>query len=405
MLDYRFTIAAAGAFMGTWLVGCGDPDLPTDLRTNGPPNVTAVMVMSDLETAIDPDSEKVGALDRYLEDATFCRLDDDKRPRLIGLQDGRTTEVCPDDLKLKAVDDGVAPGAPPDWFVRIVFDRLLDPSIEDLDPVLDPNGMPNGQFVGTLKRTQPVTLTCNDVNILYDGYYVPNGNKESWPPGPALFIRPLVATDAPTGASCTVSIKDNVHSKTGESVPAAQRSYMFTVAPMSFRFSDPAPDDTNDGSITLTTTIPIDLFFTAEVRAGTTITTDPGTPDETTITLSRDLDPAQVNLTSGPNLPSGKADPAVCAGTAGMAVPASKIRVYLLGADPTTSALVLQLDAGGDPAGPTAQMTQLWEPSTTYLLTFADGAAVPARQGGDPAALPGASDFSLCFHTLPLPTN
>ena len=402
MLDYRFTIAAAGAFMGTWLVGCGDPDLPTDLRTNGPPNVTAVMVMSDLETAIDPDSEKVGVIDRYLEDATYCRLNDDKRPRLIGLQDGRTTTVCPEDLTMKAMSDGVAAGAPPLWFVRIVFDRLLDPSIEDLAPVLDQNGMPTGQSFGTLKRTQPVTLKCNDVDIMYDGYYVPNGNKESWPPGPALFIQPLAPTDAPTGASCTVSIKDNVHSKTGESVPADQRSYTFQIGPMSFRFSDPAPDDTNDGKIALTTTIPIRLFFTAELRAGATITTDPGTPDESTITLSRDLDPTQIKLISGPNVGS-KANPAVCGGT-GDAVPSDKIRTYLLGSDPTTSALVLQVDAGGDPAGPTAQMKQLWEPSTTYLLTFADGAAVPPKQGGDPAALPGASDFSLCFHTLPLPT-
>ena len=404
MLDYRFTIAAAGAFMGTWLVGCGDPDLPTDLRTNGPPNVTAVMVMSDLETAIDPDSEKVGTIDRFIEDATYCRLGDDKRPQLIGLQDGRTTTVCPEDLTLKAVDDGVAAGAPPVWFVRIVFDRLLDPSIEDLVPVLDPNGQPTGQVFGTLRNTQPVTLQCNGVDIAYDGDYIPNGNKESYPPGPALKIQPLAPTDAPTGASCTVSIKDNVHSKTGESVPADQRRYTFQVGPMAFRFSDPAPGDKNDGSIALTTTIPISLFFTAEVRAGATITTDKDTPDETTITLSRDLDPAQVNLISGANLPNGQANPAVCGGT-GDTVPPDKIRVYLLGPDPLSTALVLQVDAGGDPAGPTAQMKQLWEPSTTYLLTFADGAAVPAKQGGDPAALPGAADFSLCFHTLPLPIN
>jgi hypothetical protein len=399
MRDYRLTIAAAGAFMGTWLVGCGDPDLPTDLRTNGPPNVTAVMVMSDLETGIDPDSQKAGALDRYLEDATYCRLDDDKRPRLIGLQDGRTTEVCPDDLKMKAVEDGVAPGAPPVWFVRIVFDRLLDPSIEDLEPVLDQNGKPTGQVFGTLKHTQPVTLRCNDVDIVYDGYYVPNGNKESWPPGPALFIQPLAPTDAPTGASCTVSIKDNVHSKTGQSVPTEQRSYTFTVAPMSFRFSDPAPDDKNDGAVALTPNTPLELFWSAELKAGDTITTTQGM-QTTTITLS-DLDPTKVNLISGPNLPSGAANPAVCAGT-GDPVPSAIIRAYLLGPDPTTSALVLRLDAGGDPAGPTAQMDQVWQPSTTYLLTFADGATVTPRQGGDPGALPGASDFSLCFHTTAL---
>jgi hypothetical protein len=401
MLDYRSTVVAAGAVMSA-LLGCGDPDLPTDLRTSGPPNVTAVLVMSDLETGIDPDSEKAGALDRYLEDATFCRLNDDKRPRLIGLQDGRTTEVCPDDLTKKAMDDGVAAGAPPVWFVRIVFDKLLDPSIEDLEPVLDQSGMPTGQVFGTLRKTQPVTLKCNDIDIAYDGYYVPNGNKESWPVGPALFIAPLAPTDAPTGASCTVSIKESVHNKANQSVPSEQRNYSFQVGPMGFRFSDPAPADSNDGSITLTPTTPIDLFFTAAVDAGATITTGEGVT-KSTITLS-DLDPAKVNLISGPNQGDGSANPAVCQGT-GDPVPSALIRTYLKGPDATTTALVVQLDAGGDLAGPTAQMDQVWEPRTTYLLTFADGAVVPPRQGGGPAALPGAGDFSLCFHTTALPTH
>ena len=401
MLGYRPTIVAAGAVLSA-LLGCGDPDLPTDLRTSGPPNVTAVLVMSDVETGIDPDSQKAGALDRYLETATFCRLKDDKRPRLVGLQDGRTTEVCPDDLTLKATDDGVAAGAPPVWFVRIVFDKLLDPNIEDLEPVLDQNGMPTGGVFGTLRNTQPVALRCNGVDIAYDGDYVPNGNKESWPVGPALFIAPLAPTDAPTGASCTVSIKDSVHNKAGQSVPADQRSYSFTVKPMIFRFSDPAPADPNDGSITLTPTTPIDLFFTAAVTAGATITTTKDAK-KTSITLS-DLDPATVHLISGPNQGDGSANPAVCQGT-GDPVPSALIRSYLKGSDATTTALVVRLDAGGDLAGPTAQMDQVWQPRTTYLLTFADGAAVAPSQGGDPAALPGAGDFSLCFHTTALPTN
>jgi hypothetical protein len=393
---------AAGAVLSA-LLGCGDPDLPTDLRTSGPPNVTAVLVMSDLETGIDPDSEKAGPLDRYLEDATFCRLKDDKRPRLIGLQDGRTTEVCPDDLTMKAVDDGVAAGAPPVWFVRIVFDKLLDPSIEDLEPVLDQSGAPTGEVFGTLENTQPVTLQCDGVDIAYGGYYVPNGNKESWPVGPALFIAPLAPTDAPTGASCTVSIKDSVHNKAGQPVPPDQRDYSFTVKPMIFRFSDPAPADKNDGSVTLTPRTPIDLFFSAAVTPGATINTvtiKDMRPVTSTITLS-DLDPAKITLISGPNQ-GDAANPAVCGGT-GDPVPSALIRTYVKGSDPTTTSLVVRLDAGGDLAGPTAQMDQVWQPRTTYLLTFADGAAVTPRQGGDPAALPG--DFSLCFHTTALPTN
>lgn len=391
MLDYRSTIVAAGAFMGALLVGCGDPDLLTNLRTSGPPNVTTVTVMSDLETSIDPDSQKTGGLDRLLEDATYCRLNDNKRPGLVGLPDIRTIQVCPDDLTMKAMDDGVAPAAPPVWFVRVVFDKLLDPNIEDLEPVIDGNGMPTGTSFGTLKNTQPVTLQCNGVDIAYDGYYVPNGNFQSWPLGPALFIQPLVATDAPTGASCTISLKDNIHNKQGQSVPTDQRNYTFKLAPMSFRFSDPAPDDKNDGSLELTPTTPIELFWTAELKAGATITTG-----KDMITLS-DLDTTKVTLISGPNQGSGP-DPSVCMGT-GTAVPPAQIRAYLRGPNAVTEALVLRVDAGGDLAGPTAQMDQLWEPNTTYLLTFAAGAAVTPKQGGDPGALPGPSDFSLCFHT------
>lgn len=400
MLDYRSTIAAAGAFVGALLAGCGDPDLPTDLRTSGPPNVTAVTVKSDLESSIDPSSEKTGGLDRLLEDATYCRIGDDKRPGLVGLPDIRTIQVCPDDLGAKAMDDGVAPGAPPTWAVRVVFDKLLDASIEDLVP--SPDG---GSTVGSLKNTQPVVLQCDGVDVPYDGYYVPNGNKQSWPLGPALFIQPLSPTDAPTGASCTVSLRDNIHNKAGQSVPTDQRDYKFVLAPMSFRFSDPEPDDKNDGSIVVSPTSPINLYWTGELKAGVTITTMTGTTSES-ITLS-DLDPTKISLTSGlnPNItptnPNGDPNLSVCQG-GGAAVPSGNIRAYLLGPDATTSALVLSIDAGGNGAMPTAQMDQLWDPTTTYLLTFSNGAVVTPKQGGDPGTLPGASDFSLCFHTTTL---
>jgi hypothetical protein len=406
MLDYRSTFVAAGAFMGALLVGCGDPDLPTDLRTSGPPNITAVTVMSDLQTSLDPDSEKAGGLGRYLEDATFCRLNDDKRPGLVGLADIRTTRVCPVDLKMGAMNEGVAQAAPPVWFVRIVFDKLLDPSIEDLDT------SQSGDTFGTFKNTQPVTLRCNDVDIAYDGYYVPNGNKESWPLGPDLFIKPITPTDAPTGATCTVAVKDNVHNKAGQSVPTDQRSYTFKLAPMSFRFSDPAPDDKHDGSLGVDPRTPIELFFTAELKVAGTVTTTTTSPMgvkvTSTINLS-DLDLSKVELTSAPNQPDGSPTSAVCDGAAGTPVNPLKIRAYRRGPltadDSPETALVLRLDAGGDLAGPTAQMDQVWEPSTTYLLTFAPGAAVSPKQGGGPGALPGADDFSLCFHTTAIASN
>jgi len=384
MLDYRSTFVAAGLLMGALLVGCGDPDLPTDLRTSGPPNVTAVTVMSDLQTSIDPD----GPLGRFIEDATFCRLGDNKRPSLVSLDAiSSTLQVCPVDLGMKAMDEGSAEAAPPAWFLRVVFDKLLDPSIEDLE----------GGF-GTLRNTQPVILRCNDVDIAYDGYYVPNGNKESWPLGPNLTILPISPTDAPTGATCTVTIKENVHGKSGQPVPMDQRMYTFKLAPMAFRFSDPSPKDegASDGKFALDAKTPIDLFFTAQVKVASTLGK---------LSLS-DLDLSKVSLTSGPNL-DGMPDPKVCDGTGGTPVDPAKIRVYVRGTKPedvTTAALVLRVDAGGaldpsmpDPADP------VWEANTTYRLTFLDGAAVSPKQGGAAAALPGEADFSLCFHTQPSP--
>jgi hypothetical protein len=301
--------------------------------------------------------------------------------------------VCPDDLTLKAMDDGAAQAAPPVWFVRIVFDMLLDPNVEDLVPD------DNGDTIGTLKNTQPVTLTCNGVNIAYDGYYVPNGNKQSWPLGPALFIQPNFPTNAPTGASCTVSIKDSVHNKAGQPV-ANQRDFTFKLAPMSFRFSDPEPGDQMDGSVVVDPMTAIQLFWTAELKASDATITIPTDPPQS-FSLS-DLDPTKVSLIASTNLnisatnPNGDPDPSVCQGT-GTPVNPANIRAYLAGQNATTDALVLRIDAGGDPA--LMAMGQLWQPTTTYLLTFADGASVTPRQGGDPGVLPGAQDFSLCFHT------
>src|SRR5262249_19826151 len=93
----------------------------------------------------------------------------------------------------------------------------------------------------------------------------------------------------------------------------------------------------------------------------------------------------------------GDPDPSVCDGTSGTPVDTSTIRSYILGtkdADAAGDALIMGIDLGTD-ADPTAG----WEPSTTYLIKFAHGAAVTPLQGGASLALPGSKDFSLCFHT------
>jgi len=390
MLDYRSTVATA-ILAGALLVGCTDPEQRTDLRTSGPPNITAVTVLSDLETASDPDPLGIG---RIVETATFCRLNDEKRPGLVGLPDIRVVQLCPDDLSRPAVELGVAEATPPIWFVRIVFDKLLDATIEELVPELDTTGNPTGDMVGSFKHTKPVVLTCDGDEIPYDGYYVPNGYNGSWPPGPALFIQPLDPTSVPTGASCTVTVNDNVHSKKDRmSVPGDQRNYQFKIGPMAFRFSDPDQADAVDGKIVQDPRTGVDLFWTAALDEG-----DQVGPENPKVTLSK-IDRNQIKIVSGPNLNVGETnrdgdpDPAVCNGTGGAPVDPETIRAYLRGSVPTTTALIMRLDLRGG----AAPMATAWAPRTTYRIAFAPGTTVATKQHGPDGTIP--DDFQLCFHT------
>ena len=394
MLDYRSTVAAT-AFAAAVLVGCSDPDLPTDLRTSGPPNVTTVTVMSDQETAIDPNPQGIG---RLVETATYCRIGDNKRPGIVGLPDIRTITVCPLDLSKPAAENGTAGAVPPAWFVRIAFDKLLDAKVEDLVPVLDANGIQTGT-IGSFRgpnMTQPVTLQCNGADVPYDGYYVPNGNASSWPQGPALFVTPMSPTSVPVGAACKVSIKDIVHNKAGESVPTDQRDYTFKILPMDLRFSVPDPGDGDAGTMVQDPTSPINFYFTAALKTGATLGTGGGALTLTT------LDTTKVTITFAPNDmitmddADGVANMAVCAGTAGTAVPSTDIRSYRAGSAGATTALVMNLDVGG----PTADGDP-WLGSTTYLVKFATDAAVSPAQGGADGSF--GTDFSLCFHTTATP--
>jgi len=378
MLVYRFTIATATC-MAALLVGCTDPDLPTDLRRNGPPNVTTVTVMGDL-------------VHQFLETATFCRINDAKRPGLVGLPDISTLQVCPDDLAMPAEFADVAEAAPQQWWVRVVFDRLLDPDIEDLVPELDSRGNPTDMIMGTLRNTQPVILKCNDVEVPYDGYYVPDGNRNSWPLGPALYIQPLAPENVATGASCTVALKNNIHSKSGESVPVDQRDYRFKTAAMALLASNPAPADSEDGKFLLDVDQPVKFTFTAGLAS--TMLTIPGTNLKV---LASSVLPAQVQLFSGPNAgvtvnnPNGSANPAVCGG-GGDPVSSAKIHA-LVGGDTGEGALRLQIDARGSTSTGSKAM---WDPSTTYRLRFDPAARVSAAQRGETRFPDG---FELCFHT------
>lgn len=216
-------VAATGALA---LGACGDPEQNTDLRPEGPPEVLAVLVMTDPVSQIG-------------ESATYCAPNDPKRPDSVGLPDFTYVQICDDDPAVPAQQ--VTNAYPDGWYIRIMFDELLDPTVEDL--IENDDGE---TFSGTIKRTLPVTLECESVNggfveVPYDGYYNPAGNRVTWPLGPSLVVKPDEPRAIATGKSCRITIKDSVTDKSGTAVPAAQRGpYEFKIAPITPVFIDPS---------------------------------------------------------------------------------------------------------------------------------------------------------------------
>jgi hypothetical protein len=271
-------------------------------------------------------------------------------------------------------------GAPPNWFARVVFDQLLDPTVEDLVPQLDAMMKPTGVILGTLANTQPVTLQCTNaagtlVDVPYSGYYVPNGNRISWPLGPALFVQPVNAVSVPVGATCQVGVKDMVHNKAGDQVAADQRTkkFEFKIAPMALRFSDPDPEDGMNGDIEVGLKSPVRFFWTAALQAAPVVT--------------------DIKIFEGPNLNAGAdPDPAVC-GAGGTAVLATDLLVARNGTGAATTSLIMNL-ALKDPADATKP---LWKANTTYRVEFGPNAKVTPNQGGADGTFPAG--YKLCFHT------
>jgi hypothetical protein len=153
------------------------------------------------------------------ETAAFCKYVgtdlDEKGPGLV-----QGTQVCAE----VATDFEAAELFPLGWDIRIVMDELLNGDVvEELDCDADGDDVQDDPITtcdGHIANTQPVTLTCNGSSVGYDGYYYPNGNKESFPVGPAIFVAPEAADlTAPTGSTCTISINAVVVDKDG--IPVA----------------------------------------------------------------------------------------------------------------------------------------------------------------------------------------
>jgi hypothetical protein len=192
------------------------------------------------------------AVNGLSESATYCRKGDDKRPSLVGLPDNSTKQVCPIDGS--EVKNGVIDAYPQGWFVRVMFDELLDPSIEDLTEILDDNGQPTGTYSGSIAASHPVSLKCTGVSgamvdVPYDGYYSPAGNNVTWPLGPSLVIKPNLPATVPTTAMCQVSLNDNIYDKNDHvQVPTDQRGpYTFQIARIKVASISPADGDMVDG--------------------------------------------------------------------------------------------------------------------------------------------------------------
>lgn len=260
---------AASALM----LACSDPELNTDLVTEGPPEVTIVTVLSEGGSTFIP------ALGPVPEVATFCIQDAEAKVH---------RDFCPDGEAATTVMDAVPVG----WYARVVFSELLNADMVEELIDTDDDGVND---TGTIINTQPVTLTCGGTAVAYDGFYDPSGNDVTFPPGPALVIQPTdyVATGT-TDCSVTVGT-DTVQDKDGNTVSTELAGpHSFGIAVMSIAGSDPAPDAEG----TDPTAAPI-IAFNALVDGATVtgqITINDGTTDiAATLGVSAD-DPTAVEI-------------------------------------------------------------------------------------------------------------
>jgi hypothetical protein len=285
-------------------VACSDPELKSDLVTEGPPEVVEVNVLSE------------GAIFSYFngslvagEAATYCRPGEDYKVNQLYCPLARDSSMKPipgmreiapvADAEPYAaalgMEDINSQGDLPNWHVRFIFDELLDGSVEDVIDVGD------GVMYGTIAETQPVTISCNDTDLSYDGFYDPAGNHLSYPPGPALVAQ--VSEFIATGSSCEASIKDGaVTDQDGNPVPSDQLGpYEFAIAPLSIYSTDPADMTTGvtaDSTVTIELNAPIDL---ATVAAAITFETEAGDPVAFTVQNAL-VDPTVPEAGTVPNL-------------------------------------------------------------------------------------------------------
>lgn len=330
---------------------CSAPTEHTDLRPAGPPEILVVLASDDASGA------------GVTETATACKLNDNKRPGLIPANPNGPDQVCPDDLTMGV--DEVTDTVPVNWYVRIMFDELLNPNIETLVADTDAQGNATGTSHGTLANSLPVTITCGGVDVPYDGYYDPSGNSFTWPVGPSLFIAPNDTSTVAAGTECTVTLKADVAAdKDGNHVPADQIGpYKFKIADMALASTDPAKLTDPTKPTTISPTKPLLVTFNDTV--------DPAS-----------LLPAEVQIFSGV---------ASCTDTTTGPPTTATAVVAAVPKDPTSFNI-------SDAAGIAGNAMNAWLPSTTYVVQFAPNADVKDLAGAT-ATLPPPDKLSICFKT------
>lgn len=232
--------------LGLAAAACGDPDLNTDLRPAGAPEVLAVMYQNPLDLT---------------ESAVKCKYVDGKRdpkgPGFVGDPLTGGGVVCPEEeadfdaahLDPRPLYTLNAAGAIIDtqpWALRVMFDELLD---ADRVETLECNEI-SGICEGTLADTTPVGLKCGTMNteVAYTGYYVPNGNNTTFPLGPSLYVMPDPdSLTFPTGSTCTLTMDPaRITDKDGVEVPEVDRSVQFQIADLALLSVDPAEPASGD---------------------------------------------------------------------------------------------------------------------------------------------------------------